>query len=168
MPFPMLNDRDIEDANRFLRPIRPPSIYNVGVDAGLEAIIFRCLAASPSDRYTDAKDLLLDLEKWKPGYKSPGASVSESKRSLKTAIVERSPHDLKDEARNALQEAMQIAQDPTKLMSAADLLEEALSKDPALRDRYEWQLQLWRKGIMHVSTARFSARTGGSKGGTSQ
>jgi len=168
MPFPMLNDRDVEDANRFLRPIRPPSIYNVGVDAGLESIIFRCLAALPSDRYTDAKDLLRDLEKWKPGYKAPGASVSESKRSSKTAIVERSPHDLKGEARNALQEAMQIAQDPTKLMSAADLLEEALSKDPTLRDRYEWQLQLWRKGIMHVSTARFSARTGGPKRGTSQ
>ena len=171
MPFPMLNERDVEDANRFLRPIRPPSIYNVGVDAGLESIIFRCLAASPSDRYSNAKDLLRDLEKWKPGYSPRGASVSESKRISKTAIVERSPHDLRGEARNALQEALQTAQDSSKLMSAADLLEEALSKDPALRERYEWQLQLWRKGIMHVSTAnlrRFPGRPGGPQKGTSQ
>ncbi len=156
MPFPMLSDRDVEDANRFLRPIRPPSIYNIGIDAGLESIIFRCLAASASDRYADANELLRDLEKWTPGYKPPGTSVSQSKRGSKTAIAERSPHDLKGEARNALQEAIGIAHDPTKLMSAADLLEEAISKDPALRDRYESQLQLWRKGIMHVSTADFS------------
>ncbi|MCC5829129.1 MAG: serine/threonine protein kinase [Phycisphaeraceae bacterium] len=153
MPFPMLNERDIEDANRFLRPIRPPSIYNVGIDAGLESIIFRCLAARPADRYANANELLQDLEKWRPGFKPPGTSVSQSRRGSKSAIVERSPHDLKREANSALQEAIQIAQDPAKLMSAADLLEEAISKDPALRDRYEWQLQLWRKGIMHVSTA---------------
>lgn len=153
MPFPMLGERDVEDANRFLRPIRPPRIYNINVDAGLESIIFRCLAASASDRYADANELLRDLEKWKPGCNPSGPSVSQSKRGSKTAIAEGSPHDLKGEARNAFQEAIQIAQDPTKLMSAADLLEEAISKDPALRARYQSQLQLWRKGIMHVSTA---------------
>jgi serine/threonine-protein kinase len=166
MPFPMLGERDVEDASRFLRPIRPPSIYNVNVDAGLESIIFRCLAASASDRYADANELLRDLEQWKPGYNPPGASVSQSKRGSKTAMAERSPHDLKGEARNALQEAIQMAQDPARLMSAADLLEEAISKDPALRDRYEPQLQLWRKGIMHVSTAdlkRFPIRATGTK-----
>lgn len=156
MPFPMLGERDLEDASRFLRPIRPPSIYNISVDAGLESVIFRCLAAAPSDRYADAKELLHDLEKWTPGYKAPGTSVSQSKRGSKTAIADRSPHDFKAEARSALQDAIQIAGDPTKLMLAADLLEEAISKDPALRERYESQLQLWRKGIMHVSTADLS------------
>jgi len=163
MPFPMLDDRDIDDANRFLRPIRPPSIYNVSVDSGLESIIFRCLAARPSDRYANAVELLADLEKWKPGYTPPGASVSQSRRGAKSAIAEHSPHDLKGEANSALHEAIQIAQDPAQLMSAADLLEEAITKDPALRDRYEGQLQLWRKGIMHVSTAnlrQFPKRTG--------
>lgn len=165
MPFPMLDGRDIEDANRFLRPIRPPRIYNIHIDAGLESIIFRCLASSPSDRYADATELLRDLEKWRPGHKPAGTSVSQSKRSSKTAMGEPSPHDLKGEAKNALQEAVQIAQDPTKLTLAADLLEEAISKDPALRERYESQLQLWRKGIMPVSTAslrRFSRQTAGS------
>jgi len=155
MPFPMLDERDIEDSNRFLRPIRPPSIYNINIDSGLESVIYRCLAASPSDRYADATDLLNDLEKWKPGYKPRGASVSQSKRGSKSAIAEHSPHNLKGEAESALQEAIQIAQDPTKLMSAADLLEEAISKDPKLRERYESQLQLWRKGIMHCPTGRW-------------
>jgi eukaryotic-like serine/threonine-protein kinase len=170
MPFPMLNERDVHDANRFLRPIRPPRIYNVGVDAGLESIIFRCLAANPADRYPDATELLRDLERWRPGCEPLGSSVSQSRRGSKTAIGRHSPHDLKGEARDALQEAVQIAQDPTKLMSAADLLEEAISKDPALRDRYEGQLQFWRKGIMHVSTAdlrQAPSRPGGSRGGKS-
>jgi len=153
MPFPMLSERDIDDANRFLRPIRPPRIYNILVDAGLESIIFRCLAASPADRYADATELLHDLERWKPGYNPPGTSVSQSKRGSKTAMGEPSPRDLKGEAQNALDEAVRIAQDPARLTIAADLLEEAISKDPALRERYGSQLQLWRKGIMHVSTA---------------
>jgi serine/threonine-protein kinase len=153
MPFPMLGERDVADASRFLRPIHPPRIYNVGIDAGLESIIFRCLAASAGDRYADANELLRDLEKWKPGRHPLGTSVSQSGRKYKTAMAERSPHDLKGEAQNAFREAIRIARDPTKLMSAADLLEEAISKDPALRARYESQLQLWRKGIMHVSTA---------------
>jgi len=153
MPFPMLSERDIDDANRFLRPIRPPRIYNILVDAGLESIIFRCLAASPADRYADATELLHDLERWKPGYNPPGTSVSQSKRGSKTAMGEPSPRDLKVAAQHALDEAVRIAQDPARLTIAADLLEEAISKDPALRERYGSQLQLWRKGIMHVSTA---------------
>ena len=159
MPFPMLDDRDTEDANRFLRPIRPPSMYNVNVDSGLESIIFRCLAASPSDRYQTATEFLTDIEKWKPNYRPRGASVSQSMSRGKSAIAERSHHDLKKEAEKALYEAMQIADNPAKLMTAADLLEEAISKDQTLRDRYAPQLHLWRKGIMHVSTASFSRLT---------
>ncbi len=159
MPFPLLGERDVDDANRFLRPIRPPRIYNINVDAGLESIIFRCLAAAPSDRYADARQLLRDLEAWRPGACPSGLSVSQSTRGSKTAIGARSPHDFREEARNALQEAVDIAQDPTKLTYAADLLEEAISKDPGLRDRYQSQLQLWRKGIMHVSTATLRSRT---------
>ena len=166
MPFPMLGARDIEDASRFLRPIRPPSIYNVAVDSGLESVIFRCLAASPPDRYTNASDLLHDLEKWKPGYTPPGTSVSQSKRGSKSAIPERSPHDFKSEAEKAIKEAMRMAQDPSKLMSAADFLEEAISKDPALRERYESQLQLWRKGIMHCPPPTICPRPAKVGGGT--
>lgn len=156
MPFPTLGSRDVDDASRFLRPIRPPSIYNVSVNSGLESVIYRCLAAKAEDRYPNAMTLLQDLEKWEPGHAVVGTSVSHSKRGSKSAIGDRSPHNLKGEADIALREALTIAQDPTKLMTAADLLEEAMSKDPALRDRFEQHLQLWRKGIMHCSTADLS------------
>ncbi len=162
MPFPMLNERDVADANRFLRPIRPPSLYNVTVDAGLESIVFRCLAASRADRYAQAQALLRDLEHWQPGSQTQGMSVSQPQPSAKMAMAARSPHDLRGEAHHALQEALRLAQNFTTLTSAADLLEEAMSKDPALRERYDMQLQLWRKGIMPVSTAslqRFTPQT---------
>lgn len=164
MPFPMLDERDVEDAARFLRPIRPPSIYNIGVDAGLESIIFRCLAAASDDRYANASELLIDLEKWRPGFSSRGMSASYSTSSSKAAMTTNSPHDLKAEAQKSLKEALRTAQDPTKLMLAADLLEEAISKDPALRQRYGSQLQLWRKGIMHCSTDTLKRPRSNEKG----
>lgn len=147
MPFPDLDDRDNGDANRFLRPIRPPSMYNINVDADLESIIFRCLSSVPTDRYSKASDLLVDLERWRGGLRLHCTSVCQPK-SLMTKSV---PEDLKQQASSAVQKAFQVAQDPTKLMSAADLIEEAICKDPDLRERFEPQLQLWRKGIMHVS-----------------
>lgn len=153
MPVPALNEHDFHDPARFLRPIRPLRMFNINVDAGLESIVFRCLAADPGDRYADAHELLKDLEKWTPGFDAHGTSASAIGKSSKDVLTMASPHDLKGEAREALDEAHRVAQNPTRLWAAADLLEEALSKDPTLRDTYETQLALWRKGIMHVSTA---------------
>ena len=150
MPFPMLNDRDVGDARRFLRPIRPPSSLNPAVDAGLESIVYRCLAASAEDRYPDATQLLDDLEKWQPGCSPIGPSVSHS-RMIPDAVGQVEREQLREEAEVALRQAFQVAKNPARLSPAADLLEEAMSKDPTLRERYEFQLKQWRKGIMHVS-----------------
>lgn len=158
MPLPALSESDFRDPARFLRPIRPPRMYNINVDAGLESVIFRCLAADPQDRYQDAGDLLVDLEKWRPGFEASGASASATRKSSKDAIALASPHDLRGEAREALDQANEAARDPSNLWAAADLLEEAISKDASLRDTYETQLRLWRKGIMHVSTAELKRR----------
>lgn len=150
MPFPLLSEREVEDASHFLRPIRPPSLYNVDVDPGLESIIYRCLASSPRDRYQDAAELLTDLEKWTPGFRQSSRSSSHCERSAKPLATLIDPHNLKDEALEALRQATQMALDPTRLSWAADLLEEAMSMDPGLRDRYQDQLQLWRRGVMQV------------------
>lgn len=163
MPFPLLNERDVHDATRFLRPMRPPSIYNVNVDGALESILYRCLATSPAHRYRDAAELLRDLERWSPGQDPAGAAVSQSSRGLKSAIVQRSPHDLPGEARRGVAEALELAKDYTRLMAAADLMEEALSKDPDLRARYEWQLHQWRKGIMHAPAPGVRGQASGPK-----
>ena len=149
MPFPLLDERDIEDAGCFLRPMRPPSIYNIHVDAGLESIIFKCLATDAADRYANAGDLLSDIERWKPNPGSKAIGVGMSSFQSKLAMSGESQDNLKQEADEALNRALIEAQDSSKLFFAADLLEEAISKDPNLRDRYESQLILWRKGIMH-------------------
>jgi eukaryotic-like serine/threonine-protein kinase len=159
MPFPLLDERDLDDAGRFLQPMRPPSVYNIGVDAALETILSRSLARSQAERYPDARELLADLESWRPSSKAPNPAVTPAPQDPR---AKRAQGDLKQEARDALDEALRIAKDPAMLTSAADHLEEAISKDPALRERYQPQLQLWRKGIAHVSSAdlrHFPVRT---------
>jgi len=65
LPFPGLDERDIEDAGRFLRPLRPASVYNSSVNSALDAILGRCLAVDPDDRYPTANALLSDLARWR-------------------------------------------------------------------------------------------------------
>ena len=115
--------------------------------------MFRCLAADPKDRYPAARELLADLEKWSPGVMPVGTSASMLREASKDSLPGAERRNLRAEARETLAEAIRLAREPAKLWPAADLLEEAISKDPSLRDRYESQLQLWRKGITPVSTA---------------
>ena len=44
-------------------------------------------------------------------------------------------------------EAVRMARDSGQLMKAADLMEEAFNKWPPLREEYEYQVQLWRRGV---------------------
>jgi serine/threonine protein kinase len=160
MPYPMLDDRDSQDASRFLRPLRPPSIFNVAVDSGLESILYRCLAANAGDRYPDAMSLLADLERWTPDFTPRAMSVSMSQFGDKAGGPGGDPEALRSEAEEVFARALETAKDPTLLSTAADLLEEAISKDPSLHQRYRPQLQLWRRGIMHVSTRDFEDNEG--------
>ena len=52
-----------------------------------------------------------------------------------------------EQAKKMVGEAVATAVDPGRLMEAADLLEEAINKAPELRDQYESQLKLWRRGV---------------------
>jgi len=63
-PYPQLNQRDVGEASAFLQPLRPASVYNVNVDAALDALTARCLSVRAADRYADAGELLKDLERW--------------------------------------------------------------------------------------------------------
>jgi serine/threonine-protein kinase len=153
MPFPMLGGRTTQDATRFLRPIRPPKLYNAQVDGGLESIIYKCLAARRKDRYQTAAELLHDLEAWSPVEVARDESAGVFSSSSKSGIPPASEHDLHAEAASARDEALRLATDPRQLITAADLLEEAISKDPDLRLHYQNHLKLWRLGIMHASTS---------------
>ena len=143
LPHPSLAERDIHDGTRFLRPLRPPSIYNIQVNPALDAIISRCLEPDPENRYPDAPALLQDLRSWKPGESSMSSS---SKGTEKTVLGEQSSPDRRA-AKRSIKEALNLARDPAKLVEAADILEEAINKDASLRGEYESTLKLWRRGV---------------------
>lgn len=147
LPYPALDERDLREAGRFLRPLRPASLYNFQVDPVLDEIVGRCLAGAPRDRYSDAGSLLEDLRRWCPGQASKmGLERSTTRESTKRALGMPSPTDAgKVEA--DIKVALALAKEPGRLTLAADMLEEAINKHPDLRERYESQLRLWRRGV---------------------
>ena len=149
LPYPALEEQDPEAARRFLEPARAPSVFNAGVDRALERILDRCLAMTPAERYANAHELLGDLERWKQApLESELTHCAPTERLLK-----RSTSDRASAAERMVVEAMTMARDTSMLATAADHLDAALHTEPALRERYQRQLELWRRGIAHVSVA---------------
>lgn len=147
LPFPELDDRDINDSVRFVRPLRPASVYNVGVDASLDSILSRCLARDHTERYLTATEVLQDLNSWEPQRaRSRSSSNSSQSKLAKSALGRISGADIAG-AEHLVAEAIRLAARPGSLMSAADMLEEAINKVPDLREKYESTLRLWRRGI---------------------
>lgn len=146
LPHPCLDDRDISNSARFLKPLRPASIYNIQVGPDLDAILARCLATDPKERYPNAGELLHDLAQWQPKPLASRRLADDATKPSKTALGQRSPRHHRD-PQDAVNEAMVLARDPGKLVKAADLLEEAINNAPDLRDKYQSQLKLWRRGV---------------------
>jgi serine/threonine-protein kinase len=147
LPFPGLDERSISNATRFMQALQPASFYNIQVDPTLDSIVSRCLAQKPNDRYPNAKGILQDLGTWKPAQlgRTPAPDGTRH-NSSKTVLGKHSPVDKRAEAQ-AVKKAIKLSREPGKLPLAADLLEEAMSKDPDLRQQYGSQLKLWRRGI---------------------
>jgi hypothetical protein len=103
--------------------------------------------------------LLEDLDLWEPGH-ADVRLATESPKTSKEALPGFTGRDLRQEATAALRAAFDQAKDPLNLMTAADLLQEAMGKDPGLRERYAPQLDLWRKGIMHCPADTLTRRPG--------
>ena len=151
LPYPELGSRDTGDARRFLRPLRPPSIYNITVDAALDSIVYRCLAASPQDRYSDAMDLLTDLERWKPSSGTVQLEPSQTSAvEYGTSQKGARPHSSQKmrEAEEMAREALRLAKNIGQLDTAADLLEQAVNQSHELKVRYAERITLWRRGIV--------------------
>jgi eukaryotic-like serine/threonine-protein kinase len=148
LPFPGLDGRGITDASRFVRPLRPASLFNLSVDPALDAIVARCLAKNPNDRYPNAAALSADLHRWQPKQPDPKSPLKSQAPffSTKSFVGVHSPGDLA-ETHKMIERAMTLAKHPKSLMSAADLLEEAINRAPQLRDRYDSQIKLWRRGV---------------------
>lgn len=144
LPFPELDGRDLNDARRFVKGLRPASTFNVQVDAELERIVGTCLATNPAERFRDAGALGQALAKWSP-LNIASAEVSRSGSLFKAAAQEDLPSERTLQRR--LDEALLLARHPSSLMHAADLLEQVLNDSPKLREQYGSQLQLWRRGV---------------------
>jgi serine/threonine-protein kinase len=144
VPYPELDGRDLNDAHRFLGELRPARTFNVHVDDGIQQIVARCLARNAKDRYPHAGELNAALARWRPTSRNVSGS-SASASTFKASAAASIPSDGTLERR--LQEAMQMARVPGSLMIAADLLEQVLNDSPKLRDQYESQLRLWRRGV---------------------
>jgi serine/threonine-protein kinase len=136
------------DYKCFQRPLIPPSRLNIQVDASLDQILFRALAVNQNERYQNAKEMLDDLNSWQPRpITDPGSKENVSSESSKTILGGETPAD-QAKAREMVAQAIRLAKQRSKLPEAADLMEQALNKSPALREEYEQQLQLWRRGII--------------------
>jgi serine/threonine protein kinase len=144
LPFPVEGRRDFSSGKCWKHSLVPASCFSSGVDSVLDSIVSRCLEMNPADRYPDAHAMLSDLLRWKP---SESKKVREVKGDeYKSALGSVAQSD-QTAAERMVVEAQSLSKDARKLVEAADLLEEALNKWPKLRERHEYQLRLWRRGI---------------------
>ena len=148
--FPLEIPEEIGDLNRkmFDQPVIPPSRLNVAADPSLDQIVMRAMERDPKRRYDGANELLRDLDSWTP--QKPVAAATKTTATLgsssKLALGAHSPVN-EERARERARRACQLARESGKLAEAADLLEEAFNKWPALRSELENQVKLWRRGI---------------------
>lgn len=145
LPYPNFSEEDLISGKRWQTPIPSPIRFNIDVDPELESITMRALAINPEDRYQNAKDMLADLKNWRKGPTSKKGYPSTTTKT-KSALGRRTPPDAA-QTKMVIEKAIALSQHPDKLIEAADLLEEAVNADPTLRKEYEYQIQLWRKGI---------------------
>lgn len=144
LPFPIESRMDFSSRKCWKRPLVPPSCFSSQVDSVLDSIVSRSLEIDSADRYPDAAAMLGALLQWKP---PESKRASESKGDeYKSALGSLAQSD-QTAAERMVAEAQSLSRDARKLIEAADLLEEAVNKCPNLRERYEYQLKLWRRGI---------------------
>jgi len=147
LPFPINSIVDFKKGKCWEHSLIPASHFNTQVDSALDSILSRALELKPVDRYPDAMAILNDIMTWKPSESVRSRKQNESIDESKTALGTSSQPG-EAAALEMAQKALKLSKDVRKLTEAADLLEEALNRCPKLREKYEYQLKLWRRGIM--------------------
>jgi serine/threonine-protein kinase len=148
LPFDLPDDLAMITAKSFESLPPPPSRVNALCDQGLDHVVMRALAYDPAERQRTAVELLRELEQWTPKLRMDTKSDSKSSsfETSKEVLGLHSPAD-EDVARRMVRSAVALAQQATRLAEAADLMEEAFNKCPALRSEYQGRVKLWRRGI---------------------
>lgn len=148
-PFANLFETDVIEYSDFEKPIIAPSRLNLNVNQKLDEIILKALALNPKDRYPNAINLLQDINKWSPSNDENVKNNYGLYDSTKSALGIHSPIDC-NLAEKMINKALLMAKDYTLLNDAADIMEEAFSKSPEMKEKYESILKLWRKGISNT------------------
>ncbi|HUP65887.1 MAG TPA: serine/threonine-protein kinase [Thermoanaerobaculia bacterium] len=147
LPFSEAGDTDGFDASMFARPMIPTSRLNMQVDPVLDQILLKSLSIDPAHRHLNAKELLDDLMLWVPSSDAaPAMGKRMSSDASKSALGDHSPAN-QEQSRKMARQAVKLSRQSGQLSEAADLMEEAFNKWPALREEYESRLRLWRRGI---------------------
>jgi eukaryotic-like serine/threonine-protein kinase len=147
LPYSALGDMDKFDSSSFDRPMIPASRLNILVDASLDQIISCALDLDAAKRYASAGEMLKDLDLWRPREISATMKLGSSPDASKSAMGPGGTSFDEQQAQTMARDAIAMSRQLGKLSVAADLMEEAFNKWPNLRKQYEYQLQLWRKGI---------------------
>ncbi|MFC1952611.1 serine/threonine-protein kinase [Chloroflexota bacterium] len=146
LPYPIESRMDLTIGSWWKHKLVPPGELNPRVDDFLESIVIRSLKLDPVERYPTANEMLEDLMRWKPYVHNQSKEVGQILQGDKNALGKSSGF-VGSEPGKLVKEAMELSRDTNKLMEAADLLEEAITRQSELRDKYEYRLKLWRRGI---------------------
>lgn len=150
LPFDLPEELSGVTSQSFARPLIAPSRLNALTDPRLDQLVMKCLAINPRDRYATARALLADLESWAPRLSSDTRNSSNSANKLETSKEILGSHSPLNEesARQIAVQATKMSQEVGRLNEAADLMEEAMNRYPALRPEYQGRVKLWRRGIV--------------------
>lgn len=145
LPFLLPDSIPAINSRLFRKPPAPPSRLNAWCDSRLDTIVLGCLKVDPEERYQNAQEVLAELEAWTP--RSAETDRSSSSAFTTKDILGRRQTPDEESARLMAGKALLLAQDPSHLNDAADMMEEAFNQFPPLREEYERRVQLWRRGI---------------------
>ena len=93
--------------------------------------------------------MLSDLERW--SFASSERAIHSENNETRIAPKNDPEADFQideEEAEQIATSALRLARNAGTLGEAADLMEEAINHCPRLREEYEYQLKLWRRGMV--------------------
>jgi eukaryotic-like serine/threonine-protein kinase len=138
-PYPEPGGPDTLSKKRYEKLV-PPSRLNMDVDLRLDRIIQTALAPDPNQRYPTAAELHDELARWQERATPDLVKVVPAEAPRGPTPAER--------GRELAAAAVRLARESGKPAEAVQLMEEAFAQDPALREDYEDDVNLWRRGIV--------------------
>ncbi|WP_298523250.1 Hsp70 family protein [uncultured Methanobrevibacter sp.] len=132
------SNEDLMELKPWKELLNPPSHYNNKVSDDLDSIVCKCLDFNPDNRYFDANELLLDVEKVIDGY-----------NSTQIMFETKNPRDYRDEfseyiINSSIKEAFDLAKCENKLQEAIEILEAEVLQDYDIRKCYSETLRIWK------------------------